>query len=136
MRGNTHFTVPKDLLKRLHGMSPSERLLHRLHAVALVMAGRSASEVARMYGNSPRAVAYWVTWYKKKGLAGLDEESRPGRPSKLNPSQLKKLQAFVKRSRKRSEPLKVHILRDYIKDSFGVTVTIRQCFRILKRFNS
>ena len=136
MRGKTDFTIPTDLLERLRGTSPSERLLHRLHCVAIVMAGRSASEAARLYGDSPRAVAYWVTRYRKQGLAGLEEEGRPGRPSKLNPSQLKKLQAFVRRSRRELAPLKVHVLRDYIKDSFGVTFTIRQCFRILERFSS
>src|SRR6202030_712578 len=67
MKRQKHFTIPKALLKRLRGNSSSERLLHRLHAVALVSGGLSASEVGQIYGDSTRAVAYWVTQYRKNG---------------------------------------------------------------------
>jgi len=121
------------LLKKLRGDSASERLLHRLHSVALVMSGLSASEAARIYDDSPRAVAYWVTRYKEDGLPGLQEELRPGRPSRLNPSQMKKLESFVRQSRKRSQSVSAPILSSFLKETFGITLTIRQCWRILKR---
>jgi transposase len=133
MRRAKQFTQPKALIKSLHGSSPSERLLHRLHSIALVLSGLSASEAARLYGDSPRAVAYWVTRYKQRGLEGLQEESRPGRPSRLNPSQTEKLRGFLKQSRKRSQKVTANVLSKYIKQTFGVTLTIRQCWRILKR---
>jgi transposase len=133
MRRETQFAQPKALIKSLHGGSTSERLLHRLHSIALVLSGLSASEAARLYGDSPRAVAYWVTRYKQRGLEGLQEESRPGRPSRLNPSQTERLRMFLKQSRKRSQKVTANVLSKYIKQTFGVTLTIRQCWRILKR---
>ena len=133
MKRQKHFTIPKALLKKLRGNFSSERLLHRLHAVALVSGGLSASEVGQIYGDSPRAVAYWVTQYLKCGLEGLEEESRPGRPARLKPSQMKKLQKFVAQSRARSETVNANILSKYIKKEFGISLTIRQCWRILKR---
>ena|SRR5258706_11024200 len=126
-------TASHTLLKKLRGDSASERLLHRLHSVALVMSGLSASEAARIYDDSPRAVAYWVTRYKEGGLPGLQEELRPGRPSRLNPSQMKKLEGFVRQSRKRSQSVSAPILSSFLKETFGITLTIRQCWRILKR---
>jgi transposase len=133
MKRFAEFTISKDLLKKLRGASPAERLMHRLHSVALVGSGLTASEAARIYGDSPRAVAYWVTRYTQLGLKGLEEESRPGRPSRLDPSQMKQLERFVRQSRARSQAVNANVLTKYIKTTFGVTLTVRQCWRILKR---
>jgi transposase len=116
--------------------SPRARLLHRLHSVALVAYGLSASEVGRIFDDSPRAIAYWVKRFKKQGLAGLEEESRSGRPSKLNPAQMKKLQKFIKQSEWNSRPIKSETLASYILKEFRVVLTTRQCWRILKRLKS
>jgi transposase len=130
------FTVSSDLLIKVRGASAAERRMHRLHCVVLVANGLSASEAARIFGDSPRAVAYWVTRYRKMGLKGLEEESRPGRPSRLNSSEIKKLDMFVSRSRARSQVVNANVLTKYIKTTFGVTLTDRQCWRILKRLDS
>ena len=133
MKRQKHFTIPKALLKKLRGNSSSERLLHRLHAVALVSSGLSASEVGLIYSDSSRAVAYWVTQYRKNGFEGLGEESRPGRPAQLSPTQMKNLQRFVKQSRARSQTVNANILSKYIKKEFGISLSTPQCWRILKR---
>lgn len=133
MKRQKHFTIPKALLKKLRGNSSSERLLHRLHAVALVAGGLSASEVGQIYGDSPRAVAYWVTQYRKSGFEGLQEEDRPGRPAQLSPTQMKKLQTFVEQSRARSRTVNANILSKYIKEEFGISLSTPQCWRILNR---
>ena len=100
------------------------------------MNGLSASEVGRMYGDSPRAVSYWVTRFKKDDLDGLNEEARPGRPSKLNPNQIKKLQAFLKQSPDKSEAELAEMIAGFILKEFGITLTVRQCWRILKRITT
>jgi len=121
------------MLSTLRGESSRERLLHRLHSVALVLSGLSASETAHIYGDSPRAVAYWVTRFKKDGLDGLHEVVRPGRPSKLNRSQMKKLQTFLNKSGEKSKSVKAEILAEYISKEFGISLTVRQCWRIVNR---
>src|SRR5450631_4230486 len=74
-----------------------ERLLLRLKCVKLVQNGKSASEVARLHRQSPRAVSYWVTRFKLNGVEGLeDTRTRSGRKSRLNPSQLKKVGSFAR----------------------------------------
>ena len=136
MKEKSRRTITKETLTTLRGDSARERLLHRLHSVALVLSGLSASEAGRIYGDSPRAVAYWVTQFKKDGLDGLHEETRPGRPSKLNQSQLKKLQILLNKSAARSKSVKAEILAEYISKEFGIVLTVRQCWRIVNRLTA
>jgi len=136
MNKKSSHAITNEMLTTLRGDSSLERLLHRLHSVALVLSGLSASETARIYGDSPRAVAYWVTQFKKDGLDGLHEETRPGRPSKLNQSQLKKLQTLLNKSATKSKSVKAEILAEYISKEFGIVLTVRQCWRIVNRLTT
>jgi transposase len=133
MKRNTQFILTGQMVRDLCAESPDMRLLHRLHCVALVNHGLSASEAARCFGDSPRAVSYWVTRFKKEGIGGLREETRPGRPSKLNSSQMKKVQAFLKQSCAGSRPVKAETLSTFISNEFNIIITSGQCRRILKR---
>ena len=126
----------KTALNELHGASSRERLLHRLHSVVLVLSGLSASEAGRIYGDSPRAVAYWVTRFKRRGLDGLREEARPGRPSTLNASQRRSLQTFIKRSAAAGKRLNAEHLSVYLLKEHGISLTLRQCWRILKKLQT
>jgi transposase len=129
-------TITKQTLKTLRGESPRERLLHRLHCVAMALNGSSASEAARIYGDSPRAVAYWVTQFKQHGIEGLEEEARPGRPSQLSKAQLNRLQTFVKQAGAKSKPVNAHSISDFLLKEFGLSLAYRQCWRILKRMTT
>jgi transposase len=131
-----HFILTGKMVRDMCAKSPRERLLHRVHCVALVSYGFSASEVARIFKDSPRAVAYWVKRYKKDGLKGLHEDSRSGRPSKLTAPQMEKLGAFVAQSRAGSQSINAEKLSKYIHNEFGVSITIRQCWRILKKLTT
>ena len=123
----------EEALRRLHGNSAEERLLHRLHCVVLVQAGASAKEIAGIFGDSPRAVAYWVSRYEAKGLSGLAEAVRPGRPSKLSDSQMKKVRNFVQSSETKAQKLNAQVLHSFIASKCQVTFTPRQCWRLLNQ---
>jgi transposase len=133
MKSYPQYTATGHMVRDMCAGTPRERLLHRIHCVALVSYGISSSEVATIFDDSPRAVAYWVKRFKQNGLAGLEEESRPGRPSKLNPSQLKTLQTFMQQSAVQSKPLNTAAVSTYIAAKFGIKLTTSQCWRILKR---
>jgi len=68
--------------------SEESRYDHRLHGVLLVAQGMSCPEVSRLLGDSPRTVEYWVRRFEERGLAGLVEGERSGRPRRLNDKQL------------------------------------------------
>jgi transposase len=64
--------------------SSEARFDHRLHGVLLVAQGMNCCRVAEWLGDAPRTVENWVRRFEEKGLAGLQEGPRPGRPSRLN----------------------------------------------------
>lgn len=126
-------TESKVTAEVLRGVTARERVLHRLHSVALVLAGFSATDVQKSFGDSPRAVAYWVARFKVKGVAGLEEKARAGRPASLSALQTTELLRFVFKARKASEPVNATLLPLHIKKSYNVSLTERQCWRILKQ---
>ena len=71
--------------------SEESRYDHRLHGVLLVAEGMSCPEAARLLGQAPRTVEYWVRAFERDGLGGLRERRRPGRPSLLTPRQLEQV---------------------------------------------
>ena len=64
--------------------SQDSRYDHRLHGVLLVAQGMTCPEVARLLGDAPRTVEYWVRRFEEEGLTGLVEGERPGRPPRLS----------------------------------------------------
>lgn len=126
----------REVRRLLRGRSEEERLFHRLHSVVLVLSGSSASEAARKYGDSPRAVSYWVTRFRKMGVKGLRSEQRSGRPPLLTVEQRKRLKAFFKRENARAMDVTAKAVSQFIKREFGVKLTERHCFRILKRLKA
>ncbi len=79
-------------------------------------------------------MAYWVARFKERGLQGLEEGESPGRPTRLDAPQLKKVQQYMALSRKKADPFPARLVQEYILNQFGVTLTIRQCQRMVKRF--
>src|SRR5215469_11722088 len=58
--------------------SEESRYDHRLHGVLLVAQGMTCPKVAKLLGDAPRSVEYWVRRFEEKGLAGLLEGERGG----------------------------------------------------------
>jgi transposase len=78
--------------------SEESRYDHRLHGVLLVAQGMSCSEVAGLLGDAPRSVENWVRRFEKSGLAGLREGEHPGRPQRLNPEQVTKINRILRQT--------------------------------------
>jgi len=47
-------------------------------------------------GDAPRTVEYWVRRFEEKGLTGLVEGERPGRPRRLNDKQIEEINAVLR----------------------------------------
>lgn len=67
----------------------------RLRAVELVLDGNSSAEVAEMVGCKPRAVNGWMQRYRQGGPGALAGKAHPGRPCRLDPSQLRTLREHM-----------------------------------------
>jgi transposase len=117
--------------------SHESRYDHRLHGVLLVAQGLSPPAVARLLGDAPRTVEYWVHRFEANGLAGLREGARSGRPSRLDPAQVAQVQAAL-----RGSPAEVGLrgnlwdgktLSAYVRQ-LGVDLRPRQCRNLLHQW--
>lgn len=120
--------------------SEQSRYDHRLHGVLLVAQGLTCPEVAKLLGDSQRTVEYWVHRFETKGLAGLREGKRPGRPTRLSEEQLKVVstalflpprESGLEGNRWDSKLLSVYLQREY-----GADLGVRQCQRLLRHLGA
>lgn len=110
---------------------------HRLHAILMVAQGMTCRQVAKLLGDSPRTVAYWVNQFEAEGLCGLADASRPGRPRRLNEHQLQEIEEAL-----RSSPANYglianlwdgKLLSHLILQQFGIKLGVRQCQRLFRQ---
>src|SRR5674476_1610841 len=114
--------------------SEESRYDHRLHGVLLVAQGMTCPEVARILGDAPRSVEYWVRGFEKRGLAALREGERAGRPRRLDEKQLQSVNAALRRM-----PREVGLggnlwdgktLAAWIEREYAIRLGTRQCQRL------
>jgi transposase len=117
--------------------SDSARYDHRLHGVLLVAQGMACPEVGRLLGDAPRTVEYWVHRFEERGFAGLVEQQRSGRPSRLTALQLEEIQRVLRES-----PLQVGMtanlwdgktLSAFLAERFQIELKARQCQRLFRQ---
>jgi transposase len=78
--------------------SEEARYDHRLHGILLVCRGYSSYAVAEMFGQNPTTVQRWIRSFEKRGLAGLQDSERSGRPASLTPKQLREIDSALRKS--------------------------------------
>jgi len=110
------------------------RYFHRLHVVLQVLHGASSYEAARLYGDSPRSVEYWVHRLVSRGLAGLEEGERSGRPSRLSSSEEQGLRSEIRRSPRElgydQNLWDGVLLSHHLEERYAVSLSVRQCQRL------
>lgn len=117
--------------------SEESRYDHRLHGVLLVAQGMTCPEVARLLGDSRRSVEYWVHRYYERGLAGLTEGERTGRPSRLSEKQIQEINRVL-RAKPSDAGMRVNLwdgktLSAWIDKTYGVQLGVRQCQRLFRQ---
>ena len=95
------------------------------------------SEVARLLGDAPRSVEYWVRRFQQQGLAGLREGERPGRPRRLSEQQLQEIDTVL-HGMPREVGLRGSLwdgktLAAWIERQYDVKLGVRQCQRIFRQ---
>ncbi len=118
--------------------SEESRYDHRLHGVLLVAQGMTCPEVGRLLGDAPRAVEYWVRHFEERGLAGLVEGARSGRPKRLSAARLQEVESVL-----RQVPTEAGLsgtlwdgktLQVWLARRYGVRLGVRQCQRMFRQF--
>lgn len=117
--------------------SEESRYDHRLHGVLLIAQGMTCPEVAKLLGDAPRTVEYWVHAFEEMGLAGLLEGERSGRPRRLNEEQLEGIGRVLRRM-PRETGLGGNLwdgktLAAWIQREYGISLGVRQCQRLFRQ---
>ena len=94
-------------------------------------------EVARLLGDAPRSVEYWVHRFDQHGLAGLTEGERPGRPSRLDDKHVKDINRVL-RGKPSDAGMRVNLwdgktLSAWIDKAYGIQMGVRQCQRLFRQ---
>ena len=112
---------------------------HRLHGVLLVAQGMTCPAVAPLLGDAPRTVEYGVHHFAQKGLAGLQEGERPGRPSRLRAEQIREvnrvLRAKPSEAGRRVNWWDGKTLAAWIGQQYSIRVGVRPCPRWFGHFD-
>lgn len=116
--------------------SDESRYDHRLHGVLLVCQGFSARKVAEFLGQDPRTVQRWVKRFNERGFAGLIEEGRTGRPSKLKEEYWDRIEADLRMPPAdfgyRQDLWDGKLLSHHLSEQYDLSIGIRQCQRIFR----
>lgn len=119
--------------------SEESRYDHRLHGVLLVAQGLTCPEVARLLGDAPRSVEYWVHRYERGGLAGLAEGERSGRPGRLNEKQIQEINRVL-RAHPSGAGMRANLwdgktLSAWIAKRYRIQLGVRQCQRLFRQLD-
>lgn len=118
--------------------SEESRYDHRLHGVLLVAQGMRCPEVGRLLGDAPRTVEYWIRRFEERGLAGLTEGERPGRPTRLNAAQIQEINRVL-RGKPSDGGMRANLwdgktLAAWIEKNYAIDLGVRQCQRLFRQF--
>ncbi|PTY02952.1 transposase [Verrucomicrobia bacterium LW23] len=112
---------------------------HRLHGVLLVAQGMSCPEVARLLGDAPRTVEYWVSGFEQEGFKALSESPGRGRQSRLSEQQLAEVGQWLRASpRERGWDGNLWdgpALSACLKKEFNIELGKRQCQRLFRQLD-
>lgn len=101
------------------------------------MRGMSCQQVGRLLGDSARSLQYWVKRFETEGLPGLSEKGRPGRPRRLNSTQITELEMALKRRPRdfglTAEAWDAKSVASYLNHFCGIQLGARQCQRLLNQ---
>jgi transposase len=63
--------------------------------------GKSVPEICEIFNRHPNCVRKWIKRYQAKGIDGLKDEQRSGRPRKVNEQTKEKIDESFKKALKR-----------------------------------
>jgi len=127
----------RELIKAEIRRTAEARLQHRLHCLLLVCDGKTCAEVSALFGDSLRAMEYWVRRFNERGIDGLRDAARPGRRSRLSPEDEKALGRDLRCSPQQfgygQSLWDGKLLSHHLKQKFNIELKVRQCQNLFHR---
>ncbi len=114
--------------------SEEARYDHRLHGVLLVSQGMSCYEVGEVFGHDPTTIQRWVRSFETRGFSGLQDQERLGRPQRLTPEQLERVNRALRTSPREfgygQNLWDGKLLSRHLAQAEQVVLGVRQCQRL------
>jgi transposase len=83
--------------------SSSQRGYVRMSVIRALCLGFSHDQVAELFNVSQRSVSRWVGWFNKRGVDGLIDRPRPGRPRKISPEKRAEYRDLIRHPEKANQ---------------------------------
>jgi len=123
----TDLTAIRDELGRTRDI----HYFHRLEVLRYVLQGHSPYEAAEVFDHSPRSIHNWLHRLADRGLSGLQDKPRSGRPARLSPSQLEQVrQDLLHSPRKLGYDQNLWdgvLLSHHLAQKYSVHLKVRRC---------
>lgn len=88
----------RNVLRQAKKCNPDPRIRHRAQALLLEAEGHTESEVAQLFQTARHRLRAWKRQFLAKGINGLADAHRTGRPPKLTAANLAYLEEALKNS--------------------------------------
>lgn len=131
----TNKHVTKQALLKMAEIVPGAWVGIRIAGLLLILSGWRSTQVAKLFGLSQWSVVKWVRHANREGTAMVEDQARPGRPSRLSASCKRALERALRKS-----PKDVGIERarwdgivvvEYLKRFHQVTIRVRRAQMLL-----
>jgi transposase len=127
----------RDELRRVDSPKAAQRLM-----IAIAHKdGVSQTTLARRYGYSRKTVYNWLTRLERESLsAALEDDPKPGRPSRLDDAERRRLEAHLRMDPAAFEyddsEWTPELVRRHLSDAFDVSYTLRSARTMLNEATS
>lgn len=132
--------IIKTCLDEYLNQSAELRYIKRLQVINFLLEneGSSCNTAAKTFNVSPKAVQNWVNKINDTGdIQSLRDQPGKGRKTRLTKSQLNQIEKVVKRNPEKvglkAKQWNGTLLLEYINQTLGVELKIRQCQRMLQK---
>lgn len=137
---DTQIASLRDAVRKQVGHSRDKRACYRAFCLLMILQGQRVSDIAAALGEHTRTIERWRKRFNELGVAGLLDDTSPGRPSRLSEENMTALAQDIQSSPSafgldanqwRGKQLQAHLCERY-----QVELSLRQCQRLLKKLTT
>jgi len=135
--GNKLAGVDEEQLRQQLRTETDAKAAKRLTCAVLYSQGKSPAEIEQLLGFPEQTIYDWLDVVAERDLAALGDLPRPGQSTRLTDEQWTELTATLAASPSKAgydDPTWTPALvREHIKETFGVTYSLAHMYRVMKR---